>query len=111
MNSGKRIPINWAKRIAEDLGYSQVIIHGFDGKTGMQCVTTYGKSLKDCKNAADGGNKLKQLLKWPEEYCNAQPKRVTNAEKKKQSLLDKNSDIDVIGNCANCGVEYHIHKK
>lgn len=26
------------------------------------------------------------------------------------TIVDKESDIDVIGNCANCGVEYHIHK-
>ena len=25
-------------------------------------------------------------------------------------LLDKDNDIDTIGKCANCGVEFHIHK-
>ena len=25
-------------------------------------------------------------------------------------LLDEANDIDTIGNCANCGVEFHIHK-
>ena len=25
-------------------------------------------------------------------------------------LLDKNNDIDTVGKCANCGVEFHIHK-
>lgn len=25
-------------------------------------------------------------------------------------LLDENNDIDTIGKCANCGVEFHIHK-
>lgn len=29
--TGKPIPINWAKKIAEDLGYTQIIIHGYDG--------------------------------------------------------------------------------
>lgn len=28
----------------------------------------------------------------------------------KSTLLDKNNDIYVVGNCANCGVEFHIHK-
>ena len=45
--TGKRIPINWAKKIAEDLGYTQVIIHGYDGETGIQHVTTFGKSIED----------------------------------------------------------------
>jgi hypothetical protein len=26
------------------------------------------------------------------------------------SLLDQDNDIDIIGKCANCGVEFHIHK-
>jgi len=85
-NTGKRIPINWGKKIAEDLGYTQVIIHAYDGATGIQHVTTYGKSLKDCKNAADGGNTIKRLLKWPEELCNEKPKRVLN----KKSVGKKN---------------------
>ena len=25
-------------------------------------------------------------------------------------LLDEDNDIDVVGNCPNCGVEFHIHK-
>lgn len=71
----KRIPINWGKKIAEELGYTQVIIHGYDGETGEQCVTTYGKTISDCENAAEGGNAIKRLLGWPEELCNAKPKR------------------------------------
>jgi hypothetical protein len=71
----KNIPINWGKKIAEELGYTQVIIHGYDGETGMQCVTTYGKTVSDCENAAEGGNTIKKLLGWPEELCNAKPKR------------------------------------
>ena len=34
--TGKRIPISDAKRIAKERGYSQVIIHGYDGNTGIQ---------------------------------------------------------------------------
>lgn len=26
-------------------------------------------------------------------------------------LLEENNDILIVGNCANCGVEYHIHKQ
>ena len=74
-NKTKRIPITWAKKIANELGYTQVIIHAYDGETGIQSVCTYGKTIADCDNAAKGGNAIKRLLKWPEELCNAKPKR------------------------------------
>lgn len=76
----KRIPINWAKKIAEELGYTQVIIHGYDGETNVQCITTYGESLSDCENAAEGGNQIKRLLGWSEELCNEKPKRIKKIE-------------------------------
>lgn len=41
-------------------------------------VTTYGKTISDCENAAEGGNAIKKLLGWPEELCNAKPKRSKN---------------------------------
>ena len=75
MKTGKKIPIIAAKRIADEYGYSQIIIHAYDGETGMQCVATYGKSIKDCENAADGGNTIKKLLNWPEELCNTKPNK------------------------------------
>ncbi len=62
--TGKRIPIVTAKDIAEHFGYTQVIIHAYDGETGIQHVTTYGKSLADCENAAAGGNAIKKMLGW-----------------------------------------------
>lgn len=74
--TGKRIPILTAKDIADHYGYSQVIIHAFDAETGIQHVTTFGKSLSDCDNAAKGGNAIKKLLKWPEESCDAKPSRL-----------------------------------
>ena len=74
--TGKRIPIEVAKQIANELGYTQVIIHAFDGATGIQSVCTFGKSLSDCDNAAKGGNAIKKLLGWDEELCNAVPARI-----------------------------------
>ena len=76
MKTGKRIPISWAKKIGEELGYTQVIIHGYDGESGVQSVCTYGKSLADCDNAAKGGNTIKKLLGFPEELCNTVPSRL-----------------------------------
>lgn len=78
----KKIPINRAKKIAQELGYTQVIIHAYDSETGTQHVTTYGKSLDDCDNAAKGGNAIKKLLGWTEDLCNAKPRRIINKENK-----------------------------
>lgn len=77
----KRIPIAWAKKIANELGYSQVIIHAFDGETGVQHVTTYGKTIDDCDNAAEGGNTIKKLLNWPEKLCESKPARIKRTKK------------------------------
>lgn len=74
--TGKPIPINWAKKIAEDLGYTQVIIHGYDGNSGIQHVTTFGKSLADCGNAAKGGNVIKNMLGFSREACQSVPARI-----------------------------------
>jgi len=90
---GKRIPISWAKKIANELGYTQVIIHAYDGESNMQCVTTYGKTIADCENAAKGGNTIKRLLEWPEELCNAKPKRtIPKVPKNERSQLNEGTD-------------------
>lgn len=73
--TGKRIPITVAKKIAVELGYSQVIIHAWDSETGVNSVCTYGKTLADCDNAAKGGNFLKKHLGFPEEMCDTVPSR------------------------------------
>lgn len=74
----KRIPISWAKKIAKELGYTQVVIHAYDNETGTQHVTTYGKTINDCDNAAKGGNAIKKLLKWDEDLCETKPRRIIN---------------------------------
>lgn len=73
----QEIPIAAAKVIAKKYGYTQVIIHAFDSETGTQHVTTYGKNLKECEQAAEGGNQIKRLCGWPEELCNAVPNKKT----------------------------------
>lgn len=73
----KRIPITAAKRIAQEFLQDQVILITFDKTSGTTHVVTYGKSKEDCDQAAIGGNKLKrEFLGWPEELCNAVPRRM-----------------------------------
>ena len=76
MSKYKPIPIAAAKRIAEDYDKDQVIILTWDAAHGQTHVTTYGKTLRDCEQAAEGGNKLKKVLSWPEHLCNATPSRM-----------------------------------
>ncbi len=76
----KTIPIERAKEISQ-LGYDEVIIVGCNYETGIQHVTTFGKSQSACENAAKGGNAIKKLLGWPAELCNEKPARQLRKEK------------------------------
>lgn len=76
----KPITIKTAKEIST-LGYDEVIIVGCQYETGIQHVTTYGKTQAACENAAIGGNEIKKLLKWPEDKCNAKPARQIKRER------------------------------
>lgn len=96
MKTGKRIPINVAKQIANDYGYTQVIIHAYDGESsGVQCVATYGKTVDDCNNAAKGGNYIKKLLGWSPDLCNTLPRRRT--KEVVENNLDKPEELMKLG--------------
>jgi len=71
----KRIPIAAAKRIADEYDKDQVIVVTWDKATGTTWVTTYGKTVQECVQAAEGGNRVKRALGWPESLCNAKPAR------------------------------------
>jgi hypothetical protein len=83
MKECKRIPISEAKRISEKYGQAQVIIVTWDRSNNRQHIITYGKSLKDCEQAAIGGNFVKKALGWPDNLCNEKPARVRRKETKK----------------------------
>lgn len=78
----KRIPISVAKKLAEELGQSTVVVIAWEGEssptpTGTTHVVTYGRTVKDCEYAALLGNRIKrEVLRWPEEMCLATPRRV-----------------------------------
>ncbi len=73
-----RIPIIAAKRIADEYAQSQVVLVTFDKETGLTHVVTYGKTLEECKQAADGGAFVKRALGWPEALIekSSKPKRM-----------------------------------
>jgi hypothetical protein len=80
----KKLPITAAKEIAKKYDKDQVIILAWDKTTGETWVTTYGKTIKDCEQAAEGGNNIKRFLGWPEEMCKAKPARIKKKETKKK---------------------------
>lgn len=55
------IPINKAEEISKEFNCTKVIIYAIDSE-GCECVTTYGKSRKDCLDAAEIGNDIKRLM-------------------------------------------------
>ncbi len=69
-----RIAIQEAKNISKKYKLPQVIIVAWDGTKTH--VVTYGRTLKDCEQAAQGGNFVKKALGWPEEHCHATPARI-----------------------------------
>ena len=68
----KRLPIQDAKEWAKRRGLRQVILLAWDGER-THCVT-YGVSIEDCDQAAQGGEKMKKVMGWPN--WEAQPSRV-----------------------------------
>ena len=76
-----RIPISAAARIAREYDVDQVVIFARRWSRepglgdGSEHVTTFGKTVADCKVAAQMGNHLKRYVGWPEADCNAVPAR------------------------------------
>jgi len=72
----KLIPVDAARRIAEEYAQDQVVICTFENTTGRVHVVTYGKHIEDAENAAKGGDFVKKALGWPGRFCNSTPPRV-----------------------------------
>lgn len=69
----KRIPIKSVKQFAKDHQCKQVIVAAWDGRRTH--IATYGETVEDCDQAAQGGNKIKEALGWPKDLS-AEPSRV-----------------------------------
>lgn len=64
MKRYKGIPIKAAQAIAKAFDKDQVIIVTWDKAYGKVHVTTYGKTIDECVQAAEGGNRIKRALGW-----------------------------------------------
>lgn len=80
------IPIEAAKALSDAHGLPQVIIVAWDGT--HEQVVTYGRTLGDSDNAAQGGNLVKAALHWPPGRY-ATSGRVGELVKHANALLDR----------------------
>lgn len=65
MAQRKKIPIEVAKRIAEQYGYEQIVIYARQtGENGGEHMTTYGVNKLHCAIAAQMGKVLQKFMGW-----------------------------------------------
>lgn len=83
----KRIPIKAARDVGREHGLQQVILVAWDGE--LTHVVTWGKTVEDCSQAADGGNRVKTALGWPESLCQDQPSRVRKLQERVKQLEEE----------------------
>jgi len=84
-SDGDRLPIAAAEHVARVHDFLQVIVLAWDGQ--QTCVATYGTTTAQSAQAAEGGNRIKRALGWPESQCNAVSAKV-------QRLLDRIAELE-----------------
>jgi predicted RNase H-like nuclease (RuvC/YqgF family) len=87
-----KIPINALKEFASKFGLNRVIVFASEPDNKTHHVATYGRTITECSEAADFGNKLKEGLGWPE-TLRAQPSRVVELQKKLADLKAENDGL------------------
>lgn len=71
---GERLPLSAAETVARDHDFLQVIVLAWDGR--QTAVATYGTTAEQSAQAAEGGNRIKRALGWPESLCNVESAKV-----------------------------------
>lgn len=77
------IPIKSLKELSQKYGYDHIICFATKGK--MQYIATYGRTIQECDQAAQFGDKMKDALGWPESL-HAAPSRVRKLQKRIKEL-------------------------
>jgi hypothetical protein len=80
------IPVADLQVIAERYKLAQVILVAWDGS--REHVVTYGSTLGDADNAAQGGNVVKDALRWPPDRYSTSDRVATMVERT-NALLDQ----------------------
>lgn len=85
-----RIPIRVLEKIGKEMDLKQVILCAWDGE--LTHIVTWGATVTECSQAADGGNRVKDALGWPEKL-HSQPARVRLLEQENAALKKELADI------------------
>jgi hypothetical protein len=78
------IPIKVLKEFANKYGYNTIVMFA-TSPDKKEYVATYGKSIQECDWAAQFGDSVKDLLRWPESL-HAAPSRVRQLQKRVKEL-------------------------
>lgn len=105
MTDYKDIPIEVAQEIAEKFHKNQVIILAWDKNFGKCHVSTFGKSQIDARQAAEGGNRLKKAIGWPDKQCRDKPRRKEDHDDEKDIMYN---NLKLIAASRNNCLEPHI---
>jgi hypothetical protein len=70
-----RLPIAALKDLANRYRYDVVIVYTYDATSRTQHVATWGRTIEQCDQAAQWGDRMKDALGWPESL-HAAPNRV-----------------------------------
>lgn len=94
-----RLPIQAAEFITQRYDFLQVIVLAWDGR--QTCVATYGTTAEQSAQAAEGGNRIKRALGWPESLCRVESAKVAAlhariAELEGQNLLAHELPADAL---------------
>lgn len=90
--TSKKIPISAAKEIGKKFDKDQVILVTWNKEFGDTWVTTWGKSVADCGQAAEGGNLVKQALGWPNELTQDKATR----QRTQEAIMRKNLVAEIL---------------
>lgn len=84
-SGGDRLPIAAAEHVARTHDFLQVIVLAWDGQ--QTSVATYGTTTEQSAQAAEGGNRIKRALGWPETLCSTVSTKV-------QRLHDRIAELE-----------------
>lgn len=87
-----RIPIKALKELSKKYNLSHVILFAHHPDSKDDHIVTYGKSVKDCSQAADFGNLIKDFMDWPKRLY-TQPQRVKSLQKRILELKAENERL------------------
>lgn len=89
-----RLPIKSIKELAKKHGCSHVVVFAYDTQNNQEHIATYGRTIQECDQAAQFGNMMKDVLRWPESL-HAVPNRVKKLQdriKELEAKIQENHD-------------------